>query len=284
MIIYKHIYLRLLVLTLLMLTCFSINAQKKKEEARIPKAQLHRTQAHPIKMDTLSLDSVIHADNRQIRQDSVLTESAVKSTSDTLNAATILDTLKVVNELVSSVTEKGIKDKAPKVFVPDPHTSLWMAIVFPGGGQIYNRKYWKLPLIYGGFLGCAYAINWNNTMYQDYSQAYIDIMDDDPTTRSYEDFLPKNYDLNANMQRIQDLLKRKKNYYRRYRDLSIFCMIGVYALSIIDAYVDAELSSFDISKDLSMKVRPSIINNNNSLAIHNPYPTQSYGIQCSLNF
>ena len=169
-------------------------------------------------------------------------------------------------------------------WMPDPKKALWLAIVFPGGGQIYNRKYWKLPLFYGGFLGCMYAINWNNTMYADYSQAYIDIMDDDPNTKSYENFIPASYNIQNNLTRLQELFRKKKDYYRRYRDLSIFIVIGVYALSIIDAYVDAELSSFDISKDLSMKVRPSIINNHNTAMRPTGLMNNSYGIQCSLNF
>ncbi len=171
-------------------------------------------------------------------------------------------------------------------WMPDPKKALWYAIVFPGGGQIYNRKYWKLPLFYGGFLGCAYAINWNNTMYRDYSQAYIDIMDDDPNTKSYENFLPPSFDVSANTSRLQSLFKRKKDFYRRYRDLSIFCVIGVYALSIIDAYVDAELSSFDISRSLSMKVRPSILNDNHqSIALGgSSLMSNSYGVQCSIAF
>jgi hypothetical protein len=174
----------------------------------------------------------------------------------------------------------------PARWMPDPKKALWYAIVFPGGGQIYNRKYWKLPLFYGGFLGCAYAINWNNTMYRDYSQAYIDIMDDDPNTKSYENFLPPSFDVNANASRLQSLFKRKKDFYRRYRDLSIFCVIGVYALSIIDAYVDAELSSFDISRNLSMKVRPSILNDNHqSVALGgSSLMSNSYGVQCSIAF
>jgi hypothetical protein len=169
-------------------------------------------------------------------------------------------------------------------WTPDPIRSMWLGMVVPGGGQIYNRKYWKLPIVYGGLLGCVYALNWNNTMYQDYSQAYVDIMDDDPNTKSYENFIPPSYNINQNMTRMQDLFKRKKNYYRRYRDLSIFCMIGVYALSILDAYVDAELSSFDISKDLSMKVKPAIINDKNSMVRGNVLKSSSYGLQCSFNF
>ena len=169
-------------------------------------------------------------------------------------------------------------------FIPDPKKAMWLAMIIPGGGQIYNRKYWKLPIVYGGFIGCVYAMTWNNTMYRDYSQAYIDIMDSDENTKSYENFLPDHYDVTANMDRLKELFKRKKHDSRRYRDLSMFCMIGVYALSIIDAYVDAEMSSFDISDDLSLKVNPTIINEKHSVMKAQGLSAQSYGLQCSLSF
>ena len=165
---------------------------------------------------------------------------------------------------------------------PSAKRAMWLAIVIPGAGQIYNRKYWKLPIVYGGFLGCLYAIRWNNQMYQDYSQAYMDIMDNDPNTQSYNEFLHLGNTITPeNTERYQDLFRRRKDYYRRYRDLSVFCLIAVYALSVIDAYVDASLSEFDISQDLSFKVEPAIINNGSSL---NPLKSSSVGIQCSINF
>ncbi|MCM1420152.1 MAG: DUF5683 domain-containing protein [Bacteroides sp.] len=208
--------------------------------------------------------------------------------SDSLLAVNIADSIlskdsvHVISLLKDSVDISAIYSLKER-WVPNPKKAMWLAIVFPGGGQIYNKKYWKLPIIYGGFIGCIYALNWNNTMYRDYSQAYIDIMDDDPNTKSYENFIPPSYNVDQNLTRIQDLFRRKKNYYRRYRDLSIFCMIGVYALSIIDAYVDAELSSFDISHDLSMKVKPTIINNAEG-GKKNNLMSNSYGLQCSLRF
>ena len=72
---------------------------------------------------------------------------------------------------------------------PDPKRAMWLALVIPGGGQIYNRKYWKLPIFYGVFIGCIYALNWNSMMYKDYQQAYLDIMDSDPNTNSFNKFL-----------------------------------------------------------------------------------------------
>ena len=151
---------------------------------------------------------------------------------------------------------------------PDPKRAMWLAIVIPGAGQIYNRKYWKLPIVYGGFLGCAYAMRWNNQMYQDYSQAYLDIMDNDPNTKSYTQFLHLGTQItSANESRYKQIFKSRKDKYRRWRDLSFFCMLGVYSLSIIDAYVDASLSSFDISDDLSLQIEPAVMNNNKSSAI-----------------
>ena len=165
-----------------------------------------------------------------------------------------------------------------KQFIPNSNRALWLAMVFPGGGQIYNRKYWKLPIVYGGFVGCAYALGWNNKMYKDYSQAYLDIMDNDPNTNSYEDFVPPSVSIEGQEDRFKEIFRKRKDIYRRQRDMSIFCFIGVYVLSIIDAYVDAELSNFDISKDLSMKVGPTTFNDFNTKNFN------SVGLQCSFNF
>jgi hypothetical protein len=165
-----------------------------------------------------------------------------------------------------------------KRFIPDSNRSVWLALVFPGGGQIYNRKYWKLPIVYGGFVGCTYALSWNNKMYKDYSQAYLDIMDDDPNTKSYEDFLPMNSSIAGQEERFKEIFRKRKDAYRRQRDLSIFAFIGVYLLSVIDAYVDAELSDFDITKDIGLRVEPAVINDTRSKNFG------SVGLQCSLKF
>lgn len=166
---------------------------------------------------------------------------------------------------------------------PDTKRAMWLALVLPGAGQIYNRKYWKLPIIYGGFVGCAYAMSWNNQMYHDYSQAYLDIMDDDPNTQSYNQFLHLGAQIDAsNIERYKEIFRKRKDRYRRWRDMSMFVMIGVYAFSVIDAYVDASLSEFDISDDLSLRVEPMVINNNQRT--RNPLRSSTLGLQCSLTF
>ncbi len=165
---------------------------------------------------------------------------------------------------------------------PNPQRALWLAMVIPGGGQIYNRKYWKLPIIYGGIMGCLYAMNWNNMMYKDYSQAYLDIMDSDPATESYNKFLHLGKKIDSsNEARYKQIFKSRKDKYRRWRDLSFFCLIGVYAISVIDAYVDAELSEFDISKDLSLRIEPAVMGGGLS---GNRLEASSIGVNCSLKF
>lgn len=183
-----------------------------------------------------------------------------------------------IKDTVRRISRHKLRAQRLETFIPDPNKATWTAIVFPGGGQIYNHKYWKLPVVYGGFLGCAYALNWNNQMYSDYSQAYLDIMDDDPNTASYEDFLPPRYDVEGNKDYLKRIFKNRKDNYRRQRDMSIFCFIGVYLLSVIDAYVDAELSNFDITDNLSVQIRPNIIDTQHTLR------NQSYGLQCSFSF
>lgn len=166
-----------------------------------------------------------------------------------------------------------------KIWKPNPTTATWLALVIPGGGQIYNRKYWKLPIVYGGFVGCLYAYNWNGQMYKDYRQAYLDIMDSDPNTDSYKDFFRPGYNFEANEEYIKELFKKRKDRYRRWRDLSVFATIAVYAISVIDAYVDAQLASFDITEDINLSIEPQMIRGA-GFSPENNY----YGFNCNITF
>ena len=207
------------------------------------------------------------------------------SDPDTIVSSTPVDTARL-RQLSDSLLAQPIakaQQQLQKAFVPKPTKALWLSLVLPGAGQIYNRKYWKLPIIYGGFLGCAYALTWNQMMYRDYSQAYLDIMDDDPNTKSYLDMLPPRYDITGREDQFKKIFKRKKDFYRRYRDLSAFCFIGVYLLSVVDAYVDAQLSEFDISPDLSMKVEPAVIGTPKLMG-GTTSGRAAYGVGCSLRF
>lgn len=147
-----------------------------------------------------------------------------------------------------------------KPWKPSSSKALLWAIL-PGGGQIYNRKYWKVPIVWGALLSCYYAISWNNRLYQEYHAAYRDINSEDPSKNTaWLSFAPKGVtaDEFANYKYLSSNLQRGNDYYRRYRDISIVLGALVYGLSFLDAYVDAELYTFDISPDLSMRIMPHV--------------------------
>jgi hypothetical protein len=145
-----------------------------------------------------------------------------------------------------------------KPFKPDPVKVVWMGAIIPGYGQILNRSYWKLPIVYAGFLGCAYAISWNSSQYEAYRLGYRDLTDTSDKTDSYLDLLPKGRTL-SDYPNFSTNLKTAYEQYRRYRDLSVIVSVAYYALVIVEAYVDAQLFDFDISPDLSMRWSPAVL-------------------------
>lgn len=260
--------------------CASLWAQEEKDTSDQEGAPEQQT----LPEGQTSRDSVLHLPVTNALPDSLGTPSqAEREAVGNVQNEALIDSLLNSTEIAEAI-DSLVHTKQAKVepFVPDPIRSLWLALILPGAGQIYNNKVWKLPIVYGGFLGCVYALSWNGLMLRDYSQAYLDIMDDDPNTKSYEKMLPLGYNISGREQRFKDIFKRKKNYYRKYRDMSLFAFAGVYLISVIDAYVDAELSSFDISRELGLRWEPTKMNEDNNLARR--FGTQTFGVQCSLTF
>lgn len=164
------------------------------------------------------------------------------------------------------------------IFNPDPTRAVWMSALLPGLGQIYNRCYWKLPIIIGAYMGLGYATSWNNGMLRDYTVAYRDVMDSDPNTNSYMNFFPPTtQESSLDKTWLTNILKSRKDYFRRNRDLCIIAMVGVYLLAMVDAYVDASLSHFDISPSLSMDWSPAVMQEQRGMK-------PSVGLQWALNF
>lgn len=210
----------------------------------------------------------------------------VDITGDTIDIAG-LDTVPelVAAEVIAMRRDSLKKDSAllatygkERIFNPNPTRAVWLSALFPGLGQIYNRRYWKLPIIVGGYVGLAYATSWNNSMLKDYTKAYSDAMDNDPNTKSYMDFYPSTTrEEDIDMSWLQRVLKSKKDFYRRNRDLCIISMVGLYLLCMVDAYVDASLAHFDITPDLSMQVKPAVIEPQIGRL-------PSVGLQCAVSF
>lgn len=172
------------------------------------------------------------------------------------------------------VPTENIKQK--RILIPKK--AAMYSAVLPGLGQIYNRKAWKVPILYAGIGATAYGIWWNDKYYTQYRNAYIDLRDSDPNSNRHLDVLPPGADYNANKDYYDSTIEKKMNSYRRDRDLVIIVMVGVYVLNIIDANVDAHLADFDISKDLSMNLSPVLMQD------YTGFKNTTLGLSLTFNF
>jgi len=133
-----------------------------------------------------------------------------------------------------------------------PSRATIYSAILPGLGQVYNKKYWKVPIIYGGFAALSYSYLFSDGKYSDYLNEYTHRIESDSAL------------FNSEMLRFtDDNILELKNYYQRNRELSIIGMVILYALNIIDATVDGHLYSFDISDNLSMNINPYLSPNYN---------------------
>ena len=189
--------------------------------------------------------------------------------------------VKAINETkadkrIAKITEdslaRAIVLGKDSVYKPNPAKAIWYSALFPGLGQVYNRRYWKLPIVGAGITAISYAIGWNNKYYVAYTNAYRDYTDDNPDTQSYLKLLP-NGSTYYSSSNFTTILKNRQQIYRRYRDLSIIGAVGIYLFCILDAYVDAQLYDFDISSDLTLQ--PSLGNSRFGVA---------GGVEMSLSF
>lgn len=152
----------------------------------------------------------------------------------------------VICTLLSTVgfSQKIQKQKSPK------KAALYSAIL-PGAGQVYTKKYWKVPIVYGGLVTSFYFINENHSKYIEYREAAL------LSNETGQNQLGNSY----------SELKTLKEHYRRNRDLSYFSFLGVYILNIVDASVNAHLFSFDVSDDISINIQPYSTLSNKGIAL-----------------
>ena len=129
-----------------------------------------------------------------------------------------------------------------------------LATICPGAGQVYNKSYWRVPIVIGGFATTIYCIDWNNRGYQRFKKAYRLRFDYDEHPELY----PSGSQDEFGGRYASSFLKNLRNSYRRNRDLCIILTAGIYLLQIMDAHVDAHLRDYDISDDLSVDITPMI--------------------------
>ena len=163
------------------------------------------------------------------------------------------DTVQVIEVDRGTVTGDVKIVDAPaeeSVYFHSPKKAIIMSAILPGLGQAYNKKYWKIPILYGGFAAAGYYLNDNLKNIDKYKKAYIAATDDDPNTVNST---PYNY------KQLDQLIDQ----YKQWRDLSYIAFVVIYALNIIDANVDAHLFYFDVSEDISLNWSPYLSPNRN---------------------
>jgi hypothetical protein len=143
--------------------------------------------------------------------------------------------------LDTQVARSAQKETENDTTYHDPRKASLYALI-PGLGQIYNRKYWKLPIVYAGFGTLGYFIGFNHVRFNEFKQAYKDFPD---------------YKLDYPYPLTREQIERGMNYHRRYRDLSILGTFGFYIFQIIDANVDAHLFDWNVGEDISLHLEPS---------------------------
>ncbi len=149
-----------------------------------------------------------------------------------------------------SIQSKGAVKKA---IYSDARKASIMSACLPGLGQVYNKKYWKVPVIYAVLGGLGYWGITNQNQLKFYSNNLRFENDEDPGTLNTSGY-------------SSDQLITQKRYYRKYRDIAVIAGILVYLINIVDANVDAHLKTFDVSDDLSLQVKPySNLDYNNKL-------------------
>ena len=201
-------------------------------------------------MQIVAAQDTIPVINNTEKSDTVIIETQLRARGR--NTTTVIDTTNYL-QINSVVKRKG-----------DPMKASMLSAVFPGGGQIYNRKnmYWKLPIIYGGFAAVFYMYKSNSDNYQMFFKGYLDFTDETRGSKSYLKFIP--YDRSAYTPNEADSYEKQMlrliDYHKRYRDLSIILAGVWYFAQILDANVDASLLDYDVSDNLELSFVPKMFN------------------------
>jgi hypothetical protein len=148
-----------------------------------------------------------------------------------------------------------------------PKKAAYLSAALPGLGQAFNKRYWKIPIVYGAFGTIGYFIGYNNNKYQQYRNAYL----------LKKSFPVEELDDELAINISEDNLQRGLDYYRRNRDLLMIVLVGVYIIQILDAHIDAHLMEFDVSEDLTFRLEPGFQS-------QSMWVSQQYGFKLTLNF
>ena len=223
----------------------------------------------------------LHATTLIVPQDTtaLVTDTLGTSTADTLGTKKPSKLVATPQKATSDLTAKGKAeskalqsttatkgDKRPEggpffkkmtrwfTRYPNSNVALLCSII-PGGGQLYNQRYWKIPIALSAMTAGLYAVTWNQRLYNEYHTAYADLLSENPLDHtSWQAFIPSGADPSQYVSdgNLRSRLERGSKQYKESRDLSIVLTVALYLLSALDAYVDAELYYFNVSPQLTV--------------------------------
>lgn len=193
------------------------------------------------------------------------------------------------------LTADTIQQVESNVKIHSPHKATMYSVILPGLGQAYNKKYWKIPILYAGIGATIYAINWNTKNFKKYKSGYLDYSNyydykyqsedletpiEEPTSKSYESLYTDGYDFENSSSSFdtwfKTQLQNKKDSYKHDRDLSYIILAAVYVLNIVDAAIDAHFTNFNVNEDLSIRVEPAVS--------YSAFSGNSLGFRCQITF
>lgn len=163
------------------------------------------------------------------------------------------DTLKIANIVKDSLKKVVVQ---PPLVKHSPRKAAYYSLMFPGLGQAYNKQYWKMPFVYAGLGTVVYFIRFFNVRYQDFLQPYIASYDKDTGKQLATEAQVYLRTQKQTRTLTLDQITKGKDFYRRYRDLNIVLLAGVWALAAVEANVAAHLKTFDMSEDISLRLQP----------------------------
>nr|WP_320118188.1 DUF5683 domain-containing protein [uncultured Marinifilum sp.] len=193
------------------------------------------------------------------------------------------------------LTADTIQQVESNVKIRSPHKATMYSVILPGLGQAYNKKYWKIPILYAGIGATIYAINWNTKNFKKYKSGYLDYSNyydykyqsedletpiEEPTSKSYESLYTDGYDFENSSSSFdtwfKTQLQNKKDSFKHDRDLSYIILAAVYVLNIVDAAIDAHFTNFNVNEDLSIRVEPAVS--------YSAFSGNSLGFRCQITF
>ncbi len=161
-----------------------------------------------------------------------------------------------------SPKKKGFLYRTFKTDYPNPNKALYLSLAFPAGGQLYNKRWWKAPIVWGGYAALIYSVNYNSYWYKQFRDAY----------RKKQLGLEQPYpQYNAGD------LKRIRDQFDKNKQLSYIGIFGLHIIQSAEAFVDCHLKTFDVSDDLSLRFKPSLVPSYAAA-----YPVMGFGVSLSL--